>query len=243
MISIFDKEETAVSKQFEDNYKEEIPIFLNLLFSYSSTIEENPIQFESDTQYKRSVVLLLSQNVSLIDNAFKLLTLGYLRSSEIILRTISESIILATFFTEFPETEKEYNSLPHQEFFHKYKIEKMLKTVHTKGAIFVKNKTKQKNLHKNLYNYLYEDASMFSHNDLGFLHGLSLADDNQPSSFIIGPQVYKENLLSKEIQRLVFTALVSYLTFCIAFNTENLDDKKMASIEIASKFVEENLDN
>lgn len=243
MIGIFNNEETAVSEQFDVTYKKESYIFQNLLSSYSSTIEENSIPFESDTQYKRSVALLFVQNVSLLDNAFKLLTLGYIRSSEIILRTISESIILATFFTEFPEAEKEYKSLPHQDFFHKYKVEKMLKKVHTDGTIFVKNKTKEKNLHKNLYNYLYEDASIFSHNDLDVLNGLSLADGNKPSDFIIGPQIYKESLLSKEIQRIIFTALASYLTYCMAFNIENLDDKKMASIDIASKFIDENLNS
>ncbi len=237
MIGIFSKEEESIYTVYFQDYKKEVQIFLDLLNSYSSTIEENEIKYEKETKSRRSIVLLLSHNISLLDNAFKLLLLGYLRSSEILMRTVSESIILATYFTEFPETEEEYKSSSHQDFFHKHKIDKMLKEVHNKGTIFVKNKNKPFNLHKNIYKYLYKEASRFSHNNLDLLNNLALTDSKKPLEFILGPKVDNKDIFLTELQRLIFATLSTYITFCISLEIKDIGNDKLLSIDIASKFL------
>jgi len=242
MVGIFNQEETEISRLFESKFGNETNVFNGLLNVYSAFLRATSGKVK-DTDYPSwTILLFLSQTLPLMENAIKLLALGYIRSSEILVRVAGEAILLSVYFKEFPETEIEYRNMNHREFFRKHKIKKMMKRVEREGKSFISNKPNKKiKWHKIIFTNLYGEACRFVHNDPEVIY--LLAKDNfnentQQHNLILGPQLYPDPVLSMGLRRLFNTLLFSLVVFGIALSVMP-DDSERETMDEASRIIEE----
>jgi len=223
MISIFDEQEGLIEESFIGSYKTEVELFTSLLRVYESFIKATSGKVKDNEYPNWSILMLLSQVLPLMNNALVLLAKGYLRSSEIMIRVASEGMILAAYFKEFPDAEKEYRSLNYRDFFHNHKIEKMLKRVENEGKLFIRDKIEAKNVRWNkiVFKNLFEESSKFLHNNPDLIYDMSL--DNRSSNpskgdLILGPQLYSDESLAMGLRRLFNALLFSLVILGVSLN-------------------------
>lgn len=153
------------------------------------------------------------------------------------IRVVSEAIILSAYFKEFPQTEEEYRKLDYREFFHKNKIEDMLRKVEKEGCIFIRDKDEAQKLrwHQIVFSNLFKESSRFLHNNPNVLYDLT-KDNSQaePVKLILGPQLYSKEILGMGLRRLFNTTLFSLVTLGVALNIAP-DDKERDIMDKANK--------
>ena len=191
-MSIFDKEETSISDLINKEFSKEIKIIHDLLEVHISFIQATS-GITKDNEYPEwTILLLLSQTVPLMNNANDLLTKGYIRSSEILIRVVSEAVILSAYFCEWPEHEVTYRTVNYRDFFRVHKIDDMLKKIEREGKVFISNKqeAKQVKWHKVVFDNLFKESSKFLHNNPNVIFDLSKRQVQvlQANDMIIGPQ-------------------------------------------------------
>jgi hypothetical protein len=238
---IFLTEERSINEYFLAKFLKEVELFRELLGVYSSFLKATSGKIKDNDYPNWTILILLSQTLSLMDNGLNLLVSGYLRSSEIMIRIASEAIILSTFFKEFPKTEVEYRTLNHNVFFRKHSIRNILEKVEKEGKIFIKNKQKARNVKWNeiVFINLYKEACRFVHNDPNVIYDLSKDNSNPDTgSLIMGPQLYSDDILSMGLRRLLNTLLFSLVVLGVSLNITP-DKKERAVMEKAQKVIED----
>ncbi len=221
MIGVFEPEEQAIRAEFIKRFENEVNTFNDLLKVYEAFLDVTAGKVK-DTDYpKWTILLLMSQTLPLMNNAFQLLTTGYLRSSEIIVRICGEAAILSAYFKEFPEAEEDYRKLHYSDFFHKHRMEKMLKEVEKSAKYFFSKKLGKNHLHKVMFTNLYTEASRFVHNDLGVIEQLMTnhqMDKEDKHYFVKGPQLYPNDVLGMGLRRLFNTLIVSVVILGVSLD-------------------------
>ncbi len=84
-------------------FKEEILLHNGLMYLLDGKIEYANKYLEIDSVHKRVSILFMSQNYSLLSNAFSLLVNGYELESLTLLRSVAERVILNLYFHDFPQ--------------------------------------------------------------------------------------------------------------------------------------------
>lgn len=237
---IFLAEERSINEYFLAKYLREVELFRELLGVYSSFLKATSGKIKDNDYPNWTILILLSQTLPLMDNGLNLLASGYLRSSEIMIRVASEAIILSTFFKEFPEVETEYRTLNHNAFFRNHRMPDILERVEKEGNIFIKNKSKARNVKWNeiVFTNTYKEACRFVHNDPNVIYNLS-KDNSSPDTgnLILGPQLYSDDILSMGLRRLFNTLLFSLVVLGVSLNIAP-DDKEKAVMEKSQKIIE-----
>ncbi|MBU4274969.1 hypothetical protein KKE19_04125 [Patescibacteria group bacterium] len=222
MIGIFNREEVVIENSFLTKFKSEINCFNKLLGVYTAFLEATSNKIKDNEYPNWTILMLLSQTVSLMENGIKLLATGYLRSSEIMIRVCAEAIILSTYFKEFPDFEIEYRTTNYREFFRNHSIDNMLKKVEEDGTIFIKDKDKAKQVkwNKIVFTNLFKESSRFVHNNSDLIYDLSKNNSNQSGDIqlIMGPQNYSDEILSVGMRRLFNTLLFSLVVLGVSLN-------------------------
>ncbi len=134
-----------------------------------------------------------------MDNAFYLVSCGYIRSSEIMIRVVAEAVILSAYFKEFPDAEIEYRTTNYRDFFRNHKIEDMLKRVEIDGKIFISDKQKAKHVkwHKIVFLNLYKESSHFLHNNPSIIYDITkynIRASQNNHELIMGPQLCSDDI-------------------------------------------------
>lgn len=242
MIGIFNKEEKNITDAFEKKFGKEIEVYNNLLSVYSAFIQATSGKVKDTDLPNWTILILLSQTLSLMENAIKLLASGYLRSPEIMIRVAGEAAILSVYFKEFPETEREYEKLDYREFFRIHKIDKMLKRVEREGKIFIHSEANKKiKWHKIMFTNLFKESSRFLHNNPNVIYDLTvdqLNSDKDRHRLIMGPQLYPDEALSMALRRLFNTLLFSLVVLGVSLNIMP-DDNERKIMDESSKIIEE----
>lgn len=241
MIGIFEEQEKEIISKFESKFGNEIKVFNDLLKVHEAFIQATSNKIKDNDYPKWTILLLLSQVLPLMNNAFQLLASGYLRSSESLIRICGEAIILSVYFKEFPVAEEDYRTMHYSDFFHKYRIEKMLKNVEKSGKCFFKAKTdKKKNLYKVMFVNIYKEAGKFLHNNPNLIYDISknqIPVKGQEEYLIIGPQLYPNDVLSMGLRRLFNTVIVSIVTLGISLDIV-ADDKELKTLKEANRIAD-----
>ena len=243
MISIFEDIESEISKTFTQKFSSQKDIAVNLLGVYESFLKATSGKVKDNDYPRWTVLILLSQTLPLMTNALDLLARGYLRSSEILIRVASEGMILAAYFTEFPEAEQEFRALNYRDFFHKHKIDDMLKRVEKEGKILLSNKKRAKQVkwHKVVFNSLYQESSRFLHHNLDLIYNIALDQlgaDKDKGNLILGPQLYTDNVLSMGLRRILNATLFSLVVLGVSLKIIPDDDEK-GEMERSQKVIED----
>lgn len=241
-IGIFADEEKNITEHFLSKFGKQVELFNQLLEVYSSFLKATSGKIKDNDFPNWTILILLSQTLSLMNNALNLLIMGYLRSSEIMIRVTSEAMILSAYFKEFPETEVEYRTTNYRDFFHNHKIDDMLKKVEEEGNIFISNKEKAKQVkwNKIVFLNLFKESSRFLHNNPDLIYGLTVDNvGNAPvkDSLILGPQLYSDDSLSMGLRRLFNALLFSLVVLGVSLNISP-DEKEKAIMEEAGKITE-----
>lgn len=234
-IGIFTKIEENIQAITYEKFAKEIELFNKLL-----TVHENFVLATSGKVIKPyypnfTILILLAQTVPLLNNGIDLLCKGYLRSTEFMIRAVTEAVILSAFFKEFPEKEVEYRTLNHRDFNDRYKMRTMLNMVENNGKKFILDKNEAKKIHWNkvVYKTMYKEACRFLHNDFNLLYDLTKNNYmEKQEDLIIGPQPYTNKDISISIGRLFSTLLFSLVTLGISLNI-SADDEEMKIIELS----------
>lgn len=240
MNSIFADQEADISKAFLAKFKDGAQLLNKLFQVYESFIKATSGQVRDNDYPNWTILMLLSQTLPLMNNAFILLANGYLRSSEIMIRVASEGMMMAAYFKEFPNTEEEYRTTNYRDFFRKHKYEKMLRRVEIEGKIFISDKKEAKNVKWNaiVFKNLFEESSRFLHNNPDLIYELSLdnrSDSPQKGDLILGPQLYKDESLSLGLRRVFNASLFSLVTLGVSLGIVP-DEAEKAIISQASEF-------
>lgn len=241
-IGIFSEEEKIIKDTFLQKFKEEVEIFNKLLKVYEAFLQATSGKVKDNEYPNWTILILLSQTLPLMNNGLELLTTGYLRSSEIMIRVASEAMILSAYFKEFPETEVEYRTTNYRDFFRNHKIDNMLKKVEHEGVIFISNKEKAKQVQWNkiVFLNLFKESSRFLHSNPDLIYDLTVDNvGNAPEkgSLIMGPQLYVDDSLSMGLRRLFNAFLFSLVVLGISLNISP-DKKEKAVMEESSKITE-----
>jgi len=183
-----------------------------------------------------TILNLMAQNLLLLNNSYLLFTQGYLRSAAVLLRTVSEQLILGMFFCENPEKEEEYKSTPHQDFFRNNRIEKMLKQIDDNGKIFkIENFSKFKFWNKHIFQNLFEEMSHFSHVDLEVINSLML--DPTTGKFHKTPWVHEDKVLLRIfLRKIMVCTIFSILVLDKFFEPEQSADQ-IDAIKVATGYI------
>lgn len=238
---IFEDIEKISRENFLNIFAEEVEVFNQLLNVYEAFIKATSNIIKDNDYPNWTILMLLSQTLPLMNNGMSLLSSGYLRSSEIMIRVTAEAIILSLYFKEFPETEIEYRTTNYRDFFHNHSIDNMLKKVEKNGKIFIINKEKAKQVkwNKIVFNNLFKESSRFLHNNPNIIYDLSLNSDNpEKGNLIIGPQTYNTSILSMGLRRLFNALLFSLVALGMSLNIvadENEKNIMKKSSEIIEK--------
>jgi hypothetical protein len=230
MVGIFNKEEDIIRNHFLTTFQNEVGCFNKLLEVYTAFLEATSNKIKDNDFPNWTILMLLSQTVSLMENGIKLLSSGYLRSSEIMIRVCAEAVILSTYFKEFPDFEVEYRTINYREFFRKHSIDNMLKKVEKEGKIFItdKGKAKQVKWNKIMFLNLFKESSRFVHNNPNLIYDLSI-NSSSPSNdtqLIMGPQQYSNETLSMGLRRLFNTLLFSLVVLGVSLNISPDENEK-----------------
>lgn len=195
-----------------------------------------------NNQYPEHTILNLSaQNLQLINSAYILFTQGYLRSPAILLRTVSEQLILCMFFKEFREKEKEYREKHYSIFFHDNKIDKMLSMIDKSGKVFkVPRFTTFNYLNRMIYKNLFEELSYFVHTDINIINNIMY--DESVGKYHKSPRLQDEEILKSILAKLYMCALYTILIIDKTFEPEQ-DEKEIRIITKATKIINSRLRN
>lgn len=241
MIGIFNKEEEIIKTAFLSKFDNEIDCYNKLLEVYTAFLEATSNKIKDNDYPNWTILMLLSQTVIFMENGVKLLSTGYLRSSEIMIRVCAEAVILATYFKEFPDFEVEYRTINYRDFFRKHSIDDMLKKVEKNGKIFItdKGKAKQVKWNKIMFLNLFKESSRFLHNNPDLIYDLSKNNSNlsKDTQLIMGPQQYSNETLSMGLRRLLNTLLFSLVVLGVSLNIYP-DEKEKEVMHQASLITE-----
>lgn len=230
MVGIFNKEEDSIKTYFLDTFANEVDCFNKLLMVYVAFLEATSNKIKDNKYPEWTILMFLSQTVSLMENGIKLLSSGYLRSSEIMIRVCAEAVILATYFKEFPDFEVEYRTINYREFFRNHSIDDMLKKVEKEGKVFIKDKEKAKQVkwNKIMFINLFKESSRFVHNNPSLIYDLSKNNLNPSSDteLVMGPQKYSDETLSMGLRRLLNTLLFSLVVLGVSLNISPDENEK-----------------
>lgn len=216
---IFLNEESWTRLEFLRYFSSEIDLFNKLLEVYSEFLKATSNKIRDNDYPNWTILILLSQTLPLMNNAIELLANGYLRSSEVMVRVVSEAVILSVYFKEFPQTEEEYRKLNYRVFFQRHKIHKMLMKVEKEGKIFITNKELAKRLkwNKIVFSNLFKESSRFLHNNSDVIFDLTKNNSEEDSiKLILGPQLYPKKTLALGLRRLFNTTLFSLVTLGVS---------------------------
>ena len=97
-MGIFDKEEKTILSAFKTKFQNEEILFNQLLEVYTSFLQATSGKVKDNEYPNWTLLILLSQTLTLMDNSFYLLSSGYIRSSEIMIRVVAEAVILSAYF-------------------------------------------------------------------------------------------------------------------------------------------------
>lgn len=237
---IFEDIEKISREDFLNKFPKEVDVFNQLLNVYEAFIKATSNKIKDNDYPNWTILMLLSQTLPLMNNGINLLSSGYLRSSEIMIRVTAEAIILSLYFKEFPETEIEYRTTNYRDFFHNHSIDDMLKKVEKDGKIFITNKEKAKQVkwNKIVFINLFKESSKFLHNNPDLIYNLTLNNNNiQKGELIIGPQIYEEGILSMGMRRLFNTLLFSLVALGMSLNII-VDENEKSVMEKSSEIIE-----
>jgi hypothetical protein len=229
MPSYFYRDEQARSMQVRSEYSGD----LDLLFSLIEVIDEclnrlgGKVVIGHDPDH--AILLLCAQNLSLINNATSLFELGYVREPLILLRTVSEQIILAMFFKENPGKASEFRTVDHREFYQDNRIEKMLSSIDREGKVFKRKEDPGYNYwNRIVYKDLFEQLSVFSHVNLDAIEEYMF--DQDTDSYVKGPRKFPNSRM-KQIMRIHFSAaLITVLILTTTFSIE-LTGKELQAVK------------
>lgn len=241
-MGIFYKEEKIILSAFKTKFQNEEILFNQLLEVYASFLQATSGKVKDNEYPNWTLLILLSQTLPLMNNAFYLLSSGYIRSSEIMIRVVAEAVILSAYFKEFPDAEIEYRTTNYRVFFRNHKIEDMLKLVEKDGKVFIsdKQKAKQVKWHKIVFLNLFKESSRFLHSNPNVIYDVT-KNNLQISSInhelIMGPQLYSDELLKMGLRRLFNTLLFSLVVLGVSLNTYP-DDKERKIMEKSQKMIE-----
>lgn len=238
-VGTFGQQEAEIQKEFLSKFDKEVDLFNKLLEVYESFLDATTGQLKDTDSPNWTILLLLSQTLPLMNNAIELLSKGYLRSSEILVRIAGEAIILSIIFKEYPKIEKEYKKLNHNVFFRKYRIKNKLSDIQKKGKYF-SPKGRKDNIYEIIYTNLYSEANRFLHQDIDAIYGVMKSyqtDKEDKHIFVKGPQLFKDETLSMAIRRLFNTLLFSLVVLGISLsiwpdeNERKIMDKSSQTID------------
>lgn len=242
-MGVFKKEEKVVLSAFKTKFQSEETLFNQLLEVYASFLQATSGKVKDNEFPSWTLLILLSQTLPLMDNAFYLLSSGYIRSSEIMIRVVAEAVILSAYFKEFPDAEIEYRTTNYRDFFRNHKIEDMLKRVEKDGKVFIsdKQKAKQVKWHKIVFLNLFKESSRFLHNNPDVIYDIT-KNNIRPSKnhhdLIMGPQLYSDDILKMGLRRLFNTLLFSLVILGVSLNICP-DDKEKKTMEKSQNLIEE----
>lgn len=241
-MGIFSEEEQIVRDAFSGKFNDEIKLFDSLLEVYATFLKSTSGRVKDNEYPNWTIMILLSQTLPLMDNAFSLLNNGYLRSTEIMIRVVAEAVILATYFKEFQETEEEYQTINYRDFFHKHKIDDMLKLVEKEGKIFIidKRRAKQVRWHQIVFLNLFKESSKFLHNNPDVIYDVTKSNLNpsvEKHELIMGPQLYSDSVLRMGIRRVFNTLLFSLVVLGVSLSIVP-DDKERVIMNEAQQTIE-----
>lgn len=244
LMGIFEEEERLVLDTMSNKFKKEIELYSKLLKVFASFLQVTSGNIKDNNFPNWTIMLLLSQTLPLMNNALYLLSRGYIRSSEIMIRVVAEAVILSAYFKEFPEAEIDYRAMSYQDFFHKHRIEKMLKKVEREGKIFISNKEKAKqiNWNKIVFLNLYKESSRFIHNNSDLIYDITKNNFNtqvQDQELIMGPQAYSDDIFKMGLRRIFNSLLFSLVVLGVSLNI--IPDEKEKEIMNNSQDVIEKL--
>jgi hypothetical protein len=241
-IGIYSEEEKIIKDTFLQKFEEEVEVFNKLLKVYESFLQATSGKVKDNEYPNWTILILLSQTLPLMNNGLELLTTGYLRSSEIMIRVASEAMILSAYFKEFPETEVEYRTTNYRDFFRNHKIDDMLKKMEQEGKVFISNKEKAKQVQwsKIVFLNLFKESSRFLHNNPDLLYDLTVDNvGNAPEkgALIMGPQLYSDDSLSMGLRRLFNALLFSLVVLGVSLNISP-DEKEKAVMDESGEITE-----
>jgi hypothetical protein len=228
--------EKIISKNIRETFPEEDKIIKKLISIFQTVlIKTNGKELEHP---KNKVNIILGSNLELLINVYKTILDGYCRTPFIILRSAVESLIFGMYFTEFPSEETEYSLKGHKEFFNsKIRpgwLEYLLKKMDNDGVIFKNNKT-QDYWYKLLGDSNLDELCNFSHMNIEYIFKTL---DLGKYKLSLGPRLYKSEvlkaMLSKFIDTLVCTIVVTAVSLNIKINSKELNNLKKANT-ISSK--------
>lgn len=244
MIGIFSDIGSQISQQFENKFGPEVGVCNQLLEVYCSFLNSTSKKVRDNDYPNWTILILLSQTVTLMDNAVTLLSSGYLRSSEIMIRPVAEATILSIYFKEFPDVETAFRSMSHNQFFRTHRIRGMLGRVQNEGKIFFtqsgKGEAKQIHWNEIVFQNLYEESTRFVHNNPNLIYDLTRDQrtiGTSDEALIMGPQPYPDNIFRMSIRRILNTTLFSLVALGVSLNITPSPQDKLV-MKDAQKIIE-----
>lgn len=241
-IGIFSEQESEIVERFVTKFASEVDVCNRLFEIYESFLKATNNKVRDNDFPKWTNLMFLSQTLPLTNNAFDLLSKGYLRSSESLIRIAAEGMVMSAYFLEFPDAEVEYRALNFRDFFHKHQIEDMLKKVQKDEKILVTDKTKAKEIkwHQIVFENLYEEASRFVHTNLDVIYSVTrdqIGSNPADGKLIMGPQFYPDNILTMGLRRILNTTLFSLVVLGMSLNISP-DLSERAIMDQAQKVID-----
>jgi hypothetical protein len=221
VIDRFTVDEDRCIKIFDWYCVKEIKL-LNRLFDHLELmIMQINGKVQEDEHPNYFIATLLVNNYSLLYNSYQLHRKGYLGISQMLLRSIIESIALCMYFFEFPYDEKLYRK-NHRGFYSKLKnegygnwIEGVLKKIDEKGNKFAHlNENEGKSYYTFLFKNIGEEASEFVHGNIEYIadETYMLTEAVGVDTYSIGPnpqsEIVTKNGMYKIIDSIFFNTIV-----------------------------------
>lgn len=237
---MFDDLEQLNAEELNRRFPSELGCQLVLLGVLDEYLNKSSASVKTDNSLQCTILGLMGQNLLLLNSSYLLFTQGYLRNSAILLRTVSEQLILGMFFCENPEKEEEYRITPHQEFFRTNKIKKMLKQIDDNGKIFkIENFKEFKFWNRHIFENLFEEMSHFSHVDMRVINSLML--DPKTGKFHKVPWVHEDKILLKIFLRKIMICTIFSILVLDKFFAPEQSPEHIKTIEDATKYINESL--
>jgi hypothetical protein len=232
MVGIYEEEEQAIQQDFEKNYSQEVTAVNDMLKIYEACLSATSGKIK-DTDYPEwTLSLLLSQPLLLLNNSIDLLSRGYLRNAESLLRINGETIVLAAYLKAFPQFENEFYELNNKVFFERHPLKNMLKRVEKVGKYFFRAKNpNERSEAKSTYRIICGESNKFVHTNMGVIFELlrnHQATVPEHDSFILGPQKFSDGLVQKILVRIMYSLMFSIATIkiCLKIQLEEEEQKK-----------------
>lgn len=236
---MFDDIEIENANKLNELLPIELGNFLLLLDVLNSYLNKVNGTIRNDQYPQHTILNFSAQNLQLVNNAYILFTQGYLRSPAILLRAVSEQLILSMFFLEYPEKENEYRTTPYMDFFKENRIEKMLSQIDREGKIFKKDNFAEYNYwNRAIYRNFFEQLSNFVHSNPDVIDNLMY--DETAGKYHKGPKIQNIDILKYFMRMLYESILFTILILDKAFEPKQ-EKKEMEIIKKATQIIKENL--